>query len=58
MEDLRQQFESVLARVGALEAELVRTRSVLVQREARIVELEAQVAELTVELQRRKKGFR
>ena len=32
--------------------------AVVVERDARIVELEAQVAELTVELQRRKKGFR
>ncbi len=40
---------------GGFEAELART---LAQREARIVEREAQVAELTIELQRRKKGFR
>lgn len=58
MEDLRQQIDLVLARVAALEGELARTRAALVQREKRIVELEAQVAELTVELQRRKKGFR
>lgn len=58
MEDLRHQIESVLARVAALEAELARTQATLAQRESRIVELEAQVAELTVELQRRKKGFR
>ena len=58
MEDLRRQFEAMLARVAALEAELARTQAALVERETRIVELEAQVAELTVELQRRKKGFR
>jgi transposase len=58
MEDLRQQVESMLSRVAALEAELARTQATLLQRENRIVELEAQVAELTVELQRRKKGFR
>ena len=58
MEDLRRQFEAMLARVAALESELARTQAVLVERETRIVELEAQVAELTVELQRRKKGFR
>ncbi|MCX7411783.1 MAG: hypothetical protein NTZ32_27225 [Planctomycetales bacterium] len=57
-EDLRHQIELVLARVAALEAELARTQATLAQRDARIVELEAQVAELTVELQRRKKGFR
>ena len=55
MEDLRHEIELVLARVAGLEAERART---LAQREARIVELEAQVVELTVELQRRKKGFR
>ena len=58
MEDLRHQIELVLARVAALEAELARTQVTLAQRESRIVELEAQVVELTVELQRRKKGFR
>ena len=55
MEDLRHEIELVLARVAGLEAERART---LAQREARIVEREAQVVELTVELQRRKKGFR
>ena len=58
MEELRHQIELVLARVSALEAELARTQATLVQWESRIVELEAQVVELTVELQRRKKGFR
>ena len=58
MEDLRQQFEAVLARVAGLEAELARTQAALAERDVRIAELEAQVAELTVELQRRKKGFR
>ena len=51
MDDLRRQLDAVLARLAVLEA-------VVVERDARIVELEAQVAELTVELQRRKKGFR
>lgn len=58
MDDLRHQLELVLARVAVLETELGQTRAALAQREARIVELESQVAELTVELQRRKKGFR
>jgi transposase len=65
MEDLRQQIEALLARVGALEARLEQTQSELDEaratialRDARIAELESQVAELTVELQRRKKGFR
>ena len=58
MEDLGRQFEAMFARVTALESAFARTQAVLVERETRIVELEAQVAELTVELQRRKKGFR
>ena len=58
MEDLRHEIELVLARVAGLEAERARTLVTLAQREARIVEREAQVVELTVELQRRKKGFR
>ncbi|MBC8113352.1 MAG: IS66 family transposase [Candidatus Saccharimonas sp.] len=58
MEDVHHQVELVLARVAALEAEVARTQVTLAQRAARIVELEAQVVELTVELQRRKKGFR
>ena len=58
MEDLRHEIELVLARVATLEAQLARTQVTLAQREARIVEREAQVVELTVELQRRKKGFR
>lgn len=55
----------MLARVAGLEGELARTvaawqqtQATLVEREGRIGELEAQVTELTVELQRRKKGFR
>lgn len=51
MDDSARRIEELLTRVGALEARLA-------QRDARIVELESQVAELTVELQRRKKGFR
>lgn len=51
MDDSARRIDELLARVAALEAQLA-------QREARIVELDSQVAELTVELQRRKKGFR
>ena len=41
MEDVRRQFEAMLARVTALEAELARTQAMLVDLETRIVELEA-----------------
>ena len=65
MDDLRGQVEMLLKRVAALEARLVVTeaeltaaRVTIALRAARIGELETQVAELTVELQRRKKGFR
>ena len=65
MDDSSHQIEALLARVVALESRLAETQATLQQtqaalaeREARIVELEAQNAELTVELQRRKKGFR
>lgn len=65
MDDLRRELASVRARVAALEGELAATRDALADaratiaaRDARIAELQSQVAELTVELQRRKKGFR
>lgn len=58
MDDLRRELDAVLARVSALESELAEARATIAARDARIVELESQVAELTVELQRRKKGFR
>lgn len=65
MDDLRRQLDWVLTRMAALEAQLAETRAqlaetraVIIRRDARIAELESQVAELTVELQRRKKGFR
>lgn len=72
MDDSSRQIEALWARIAALEARLAetqaalqQTRAALAEREARIVDLEvrivelkAQNAELTVELQRRKKGFR
>lgn len=58
MDDLRRELKAVLARVAVLEAEVAEARAAIAARDARIVEFEAQVAELTVELQRRKKGFR
>ena len=58
MDDLRRELDAVLVRVAALEAAVAERDTVIARRDARIVELEAQVAELTVELQRRKKGFR
>jgi transposase len=58
MEELLRRVDELLARVNTLEARVAERDAALVQRDARIVELESQVAELTVELQRRKKGFR
>ena len=64
-DDLWRKLKSVWVRVAALEAAIAE-RDIVISRQAaemalrdtRIGELEAQVAELTVELQRRKKGFR
>ena len=65
MDDLRRELDAVLARVAVWEAAVAERDSVIARqaeemarRDARVAELEAQVAELTVELQRRKKGFR
>jgi transposase len=58
MDDLRRAVDELMTRVKALEAQVAERDAMLAQRDARIIELEAQVAELTLELQRRKKGFR
>ena len=58
MDEVLAQVAALTARVQELEARLAERESLLVRRAARILELEAQVAELTIELQRRKKGFR